>query len=300
MAGLRVGGSDICRSIHPDICGRCRGLLPAADLFLGCRSIGNSLHHTFAGGFPFLVPSQFTAAAIFAVLAILTRQVFDPFGPVLVLLFALVVHQLPLSKALRQLGIYVFIYCALMTPWWINNSKVYGSFVRLTPSAGTVLYAGNNPLNHSGGGNSGVDYDLSAFTNITDPLERDRALRNAATDYIIHNPRRFIELAALKFMRIWRVTPVHEAYRGLGTLIASIASFVPMLLLAVLGLFIKRHLLRRLSPILLFAVGYTAVHMILVGTIRYRLPLEPFMIIFAGVGASYLVQRALYMGSQPA
>ncbi len=215
-------------------------------------------------------------------------------------MFALVVHRLPPSKAFRHLSEYVLVYCALMAPWWFNNSAVYGSFVRLTPSAGTVLYAGNNPLNHSGGGNQGVDYDLSAFKNITDPLERDRVLRNVAVDYIVHNPQRFLELAALKFLRIWRVTPVHEAYRSLSTMLVSIASFVPILLLAVLGLFIKRHLLRRLSPILFFAVGYTAVHMILVGTIRYRLPLEPFMIIFAGAGASYLMKRATPSRTQPA
>ena len=70
-----------------------------------------------------------------------------------------------------------------MTPWWVHNTKAYGTFVRLTPGAGVALYAGNNPLNRSGGGNFGVDYDLSAFANITDPIERDRALRNAAIDY---------------------------------------------------------------------------------------------------------------------
>ena len=56
-----------------------------------------------------------------------------------------------------------------MTPWWLHNYKAYGSFVRLTPGAGVALYAGNNPLNHSGGGNLGADYDLNSFANITDP-----------------------------------------------------------------------------------------------------------------------------------
>jgi hypothetical protein len=49
--------------------------------------------------------------------------------------------------------------------------------------------------------------------------------------------------------------------------------------------------------VLLFGIGYTAVHMILVGTIRYRLPLEPFLIILAGAGASYLV-RYFALGSR--
>ena len=61
---------------------------------------------------------------------------------------------------------------------------------------------------------------------------------------------------------------------------------VPILLLAGIGLVLKRSVLRRLTPVFLFAVAYTAIHMILVGTIRYRLPLEPFLLIFASVAAS--------------
>jgi 4-amino-4-deoxy-L-arabinose transferase-like glycosyltransferase len=234
---------------------------------------------------------RFTAAAIFAVLAILTRPVFDLFAPVLILLFALIVHRLPVTRAIQQLGIYVLVYCALMTPWWVHNAKAYGSFVRLTPGAGTALYAGNNPLNRSGGGNIGIDYELTGFANIADPIERDRALRDAAIAYIVHNPQRFAELAVLKFLRIWRLWPVNEAYRTTAAAVVLFASFVPVLLLAAFGLYANRGQLRRLSPVLLFGIGYTAVHMVLVGTIRYRLPLEPFLIILAGAGASYLVRR---------
>jgi hypothetical protein len=242
--------------------------------------------------FLFWYRGQFTAAAIFAVLAVLTRPVFDLFAPLLVLLFALVIHGLPTTKALRHLGVYLVIYCALMAPWWLNNYYAYGGFVRLTLGAGTALYAGNNPLNHSGGGNLGVDYDLSAFANITDPIKRDRALRNAATEFIVHNPQRFLKLATLKFVRMWQFWPANEAYKSVGIIIISIASFVPVLLLASLGLFAKRQLLRRLSPIMCFFLGYTAAHMILVGTIRYVLPLEPFLLIFAAAGASDLIENA--------
>jgi len=234
---------------------------------------------------------RFIVAAIFSVLAILTRPVFDLFAPVLILLFALIVHRMSVTRALQQLGIYVLVYCALMTPWWVHNAKAYGSFVRLTPSSGTVLYAGNNPLNRSGGGNIGVDYDVTEFATIADPIERDRALRNAAFAYIVHNPQRFAELAVLKFLRIWRLWPANEAYRTTAAAVILFASLVPVLLLAGLGLYANWDRRRALSPVLLFGIGYTAVHMVLVGTIRYRLPLEPFLIILAGAGASYLVRR---------
>jgi hypothetical protein len=69
-----------------------------------------------------------------------------------------------------------------------------------------------------------------------------------------------------------------------------VLSFVPVLLLAAIGLVLSRREVRRLAPILLFGLGYTLLHMALVGTIRYRLPLEAFLICFSGVAISALVQ----------
>jgi hypothetical protein len=243
--------------------------------------------------FLFWYRANFTAAAIVAVLAVLTRPIFDLFAPVLVLLFALVVHRFSMMQTLRRLAIYAVIYCSLMTPWWLNNWGVYGSFVRLTLGAGTTLYGGNNPLNQSGGGNVGIDYDLTAFQGISDPVERDRALRNAAFAYIADHPQRFLELAGLKFIRMWRPWPANEGYRNFATILIAITSFVPVVLLASIGLFLKRRMLRRLSPILFFALCITGVHMILVSTIRYRLPLEPFLLIFAGATANHFLQIIL-------
>ncbi len=233
--------------------------------------------------------AHFTFAAIFAVLAILTRPIFDLAAPALVVFFALVVHRNTLGQTARHLLVYAITYCALMSAWWFHNYRSYGQFVRLTPGFGTVLYAGNNPLNKSGGGNAGVDYDTGGFQNFTNPIERDRALREAAIAYILDHPKRFFELAGLKFIRMWRLWPAHEGYSNLSTVLISIVAFVPVLLLSALGLFYSRRELRRLSPILLFGLGYTAVHMVLIGTIRYRLPLEPFLLIFAGLAASRLI-----------
>jgi 4-amino-4-deoxy-L-arabinose transferase-like glycosyltransferase len=232
---------------------------------------------------------QFTAAAVFAVLTILTRPIFDAMAPIMIVVFALAVHRLSFVQTLGRLLVYGIVFCVMLLPWWYNNYRVYGTFVRLTPNLGTVLYAGNNPLNTSGGGNTGVDYDLSAFNKIADPLERDRALRDFAIDYIVHDPVKFVKMAGLKFVRMWRLWPVNEGYANAKVIVVSVLSFVPVLVLAGFGLFAARARLLRLSPILLFGIGLTAINMVLVGTIRYRLPVEPFLLILAGLGASYLL-----------
>jgi 4-amino-4-deoxy-L-arabinose transferase-like glycosyltransferase len=233
--------------------------------------------------------NQFTLGAVFAVLAILTRPIFDVMSPVLIVVFALAVHRLSLVQTAARLVVYAIVYCVMLLPWWFNNYRVFDSFVRLTPNLGTVLYAGNNPLNTSGGGNMGVDYDLLSFAAIADPLARDRALRNAAVDYILAHPVHFVKMAGLKFIRMWRLWPANEGYANAKVIAVSVLSFVPVLLLAGIGLLAARADWLRLSPILLFALGLTAISMVLVGTIRYRLPVEPFLLILAGLGGSHLL-----------
>jgi hypothetical protein len=53
--------------------------------------------------------ARFTAAALFAVLAVLTRPVFDVFAPALVVFFALVVHRQSFKKAIQHLAVYVLV-----------------------------------------------------------------------------------------------------------------------------------------------------------------------------------------------
>jgi 4-amino-4-deoxy-L-arabinose transferase-like glycosyltransferase len=235
---------------------------------------------------------RFTTAAIAAVLAILTRPIIDPLVPVLVLAFAVGVHQLTIAASLRRLAAYVLIYCALLAPWWVHNYAAYGTFVRLNLGAGVVLYEGNHPDNHKGGGTLPGEIDFSAFDSIRDPLARDRAMWDAGMRFIIDDPRRFIENAGIKFLRFWRPWPYAQGYSGLLYVAASAASFVPVLLLSLL------YLLgwgwrdrRRITPMLLFAAYLTAIHMVFLASLRYRLPIELFMIVFAAVAVARLARH---------
>jgi len=234
----------------------------------------------------------FTRAATFTALSILTRPIIDLLPPFLIFYFALVVRRLPLRGALRQLGVYVLIYVALLTPWWIHNYNAYGTFVRLNLGSGLALYSGNNARNQSGGV-SDVDLDTSQFDRIADPIARDRAARDAALAYIEADPVRFLKLAELKFLRFWRLYPFAEPYRSNLYVIASLLSFAPVLLLAVaFVLSCGFATLVNVVPLIMFAAYLTAVHVITVGSTRYRLPIEPFLIVLAAPMLSRLYDAA--------
>lgn len=239
---------------------------------------------------------NFTLGSLAMVAAILTRPSIEPLAPIFILTFALVVHRLNFTTALKHLGIFAAIYVVLMAPWWWHNYEKYGRFVRLNLGSGMVLYSGNYAGNFDGGGVN-FDIDVPGYYDIKDPIERDRTLRDAAVRFIIENPRRFMELAGLKFMRIWRPWPYAAEYSSTFLSIVSAASFLPVLLLALAGAFWgARRYGAKLIPIGLF-IGYTtAVHMVTIGSLRYRFPMEPFLVILAAAPLAWLVRHFLQSG----
>jgi hypothetical protein len=237
--------------------------------------------------------SQFALAALASVLAILTRPLFDLAAIFFVIYFSLVVHGGTWRWTLRNVVVYAVIYCALLAPWWLHNYRAYGTFARFDLALGTVLYAGNNPKNHTGGGNLVEDYDVGAFASIKDPVGREAVMRKAAVDFIVKNPKRFAELAVLKFVRLWRFWPHNEKYSDVKAVLASALGFVPVCIFSAIYLLgWGWRELRPISPLVLF-IGYnTAACMVLFGTVRFRLPFEPYLIMFAAAGAVHLFRFA--------
>lgn len=233
-------------------------------------------------GFLLLYRDRYWPGSVVLALSILTRPAVELLAPVLVLAFAVVVHRKGLRRGLVELAKFALVYLMLMAPWWAHNHARYGTFVRLNVGTGLVLYAGNNPMNRSGGGIGGVDYDDKPFLGIADPLQRDRAMQRAAFEFVRDNPGRFTELAVQKFWRLWRPWPYAPAYSRSVYVIAIAASFVPVLLLGIAGLvWGLRRYWRFYLPLVLFMAYTTAIHMVTIGSLRYRFPMEPMLVVFA-------------------
>jgi 4-amino-4-deoxy-L-arabinose transferase-like glycosyltransferase len=240
-----------------------------------------------------LYDGHFVLASMFLVLGILTRPALELLAPILILYFALAIHREPWRAAAKRLGTYVLVYIALMTPWWAYNYARYGQFVRLNLAGGIVLYTGNNPLNVSGGGvGGGQDVDLGTYGGIADPVQRDAAFRNAAIDYIKSDLGHFIAMMPVKFARLWRPWPYAEEFKNPLIVLVSVISAIPAIILALIGLaFTLRSHFLRLLPCLAYLGYLTLVHVITFGSVRYRVPLEPFVLILAAAGLVELLRR---------
>lgn len=240
---------------------------------------------------------RFAAGCVLFVLTILIRPTLDLLGPIFVSAFALAIHRASVREAAYRVAQYACIYVVLMSPWWIDNYLHYGAFVRLDLGAGIVLYSGNNPLNISGGGvvgaERGTDVDLTPFSVISDPVKRNAALEAAARNFIERHPLRFIELAGVKFVRFWRLWPYAGEYEQPWIIAASVLSYGVLLGFSILYLAIDgRRNIRLLVPVLLLTIYLTLVHMATIASIRYRFPLEPFVLILGVAGALTAVRAA--------
>lgn len=187
-------------------------------------------------------------------------------------------------RAIPVLLIASALYGLFLSPWWIRNYGIFHTFVPFATGSGANLYLGNNPSNARAGIDWGADVEpevVRRINAIPDELARQREFVAAAVDYIARDPISFVQRLWLKLVRLWSIVPnAVEFNRGIYRTISAL-SFGPILALALIGAVRSRQRLAALAPIYLFIAYMTAVHVVTIASLRYRLPVEPFLILLA-------------------
>jgi hypothetical protein len=189
-----------------------------------------------------------------------------------------------------------------MSPWWIRNWGVIQRFVPTTLQVGPSLYDGLNP-NADGSSNMDFMRDLQSnhefvstvihgkFDSAPNGEEiMDWALRVMAITWARSHPWRVMELAAIKFRRLWSPWPNEPSLRSMPIRIMVAATYLPLLILSLWGVWRYR---RRGWPYTLCwlpAIYFTLLHTVFVASIRYR---EPAMVAMIPLAAATLVERVL-------
>ena len=194
---------------------------------------------------------------------------------------------LPFTKPRTAVvGFAVYLLC--LAPWWVRNYEVLHVFVPFSTSAAMNLYVGNNPRAVTGHGDWTVDVDpaeVARLQAIPDEVARSKAFSDAAIRFIEDNPGRFVTLCLIRLREYYSPVPNAAGYRaGLFTIVAVLSSG-PVLLFAVIGLAATWRNWRRLLPLYALIGYFTALHTLTIASLRYRLPIEPYLILFAAAGA---------------
>ena len=179
-------------------------------------------------------------------------------------------------------------FAVAMLPWWIRNAQITGHFVPTTLQVGASLYDGLNP---AADGSSNMDFvaEFKAQEQAADgaagaetfEYRLDRRLASAAVDWARANPGRAIELAGIKFLRIWNVWPNEPAFRSWPMRLVVLFTYAPLLVLSLVGAW---RFTRSGWPYVLAclpAVYFTLLHVVFVGSLRYREPAMLAMVVLA-------------------
>ena len=274
--------------------------------------------------FYYLYKYSYTKASFFFVLTLLVKPIIEPLAPLLILLVSYFHHR-SIYFSIKKILVYFLIYVSLMSAWWFHQYEKYGYFVRTNFGSSLVIYSGNNPLNKTGGGiiidehdikkqperfdTELHDYSLESFKDqvgfkvVSENfpsykggkeayLIRHNTLRDAALDFIKNNPKRFLELAILKFKRFWSPIPFSREFNSFFEIIVSLISLLPIYIFSVIGIFfmIKKRIYKSI-PILIFCIYINLIHVITISSFRYRFIIEMFLIILASYGLSQVIKK---------
>ena len=215
-----------------------------------------------------------------------------------ILAAAAAISRRSLFDGLRVLITAAALYAALMSPWWVRNYSLLGEFVPFTTSSGEALYSGNSPNNPQVGAyapyrpQNWAVVDGVSLEAIPGEIDRYKAFRSHAVAYIIRDPADFVRRAIIKLRVFWNIMPNAPGFQKPLYKVMGAASFGPVLALAILGLFQRRRQFFELLPFYLTIGYFTLIYTITMASIRYRLPIEPLLIVLAAGALAVMIRAA--------
>lgn len=232
--------------------------------------------------------SQYAAlAGLFGGLASLTRGVMLPYGPALALA-ACVAPKKP-----RRWVLLVMVcgaaWAATVAPWTLRNWIRFERFVPVSLQGGWNLWEGltDDPVEHAR-----RPYDMgreAQALGLNSPFALDAHFGAKAKEWIASHPGEFFSLCVRKAFKFWRPFPHPPHGRAV---IWSVGLFSLLLYAAALwGL--SRGAWRAPGSwfLLAFVATLTLLHAVFASNLRYRLPLEPLLAVWAGWGLASLRKK---------
>ncbi len=210
--------------------------------------------------------------ALLGPLAILTRP--SAAGWIVLVWGWLAWHLWHRPRAVVRAGAVLAVSAVLFLPWGLRNQAVLGAFCWLSANGGVTLYDAQGP--QADGSSDQAFLQEERFARLSE-VERDRELQRAALTQMRDDPQRVLELVGVKFLRTWNPVPNYGAYRRPVVMAASAGYTVPIVVVALTGLYVGRRRRNLLVALWLPIVYFSLLHCIYIGSVRYRVPLMPLL-----------------------
>ncbi len=220
------------------------------------------------------------------------------------------------------------VVVAALVPWWVRNYELLGRPVMATTRLGTTMWDGVRP-GATGASDMRFEQEDADQTRGLNEMEYDAHYRRLALAAMAEEPGRMVRLAMTKAGRLWSPTPNAAMGQAWYYRWASAVGWAVMMAGAAIGLSVllrrrgkeeatpspyplpsrergeeatagqgRALSLRKEEPataavvvLIVPAIWVTLVHLVLVGSVRYRVPVEPMLCILGGVGVAWLAAK---------
>lgn len=234
-------------------------------------------------------------------MTILLRQAFVLFLPFLYFWLLFVLRKNYLIPALKIIALNVLIITFFILPFTIYNFERFNQFVLLNTNAGFAFYWANHPI-------YGMHFEgILTQSTYLDLLPRelyglneaalDRELLKRGLQFVFQDPLRyfFLSLSRIPIYFMFWPSPQSSILSNISR-IGSFGLFLPFMIYGLVITTIKKNAekLNLYSPIfllLLFILVYSLIHIFTWTLIRYRLPVDAVLVLFAAVGISDLILK---------
>ncbi len=229
----------------------------------------------------------FAAAGVLAGLTVLTKEVLSLYFLAMGGLFFLASQKK--KKTLCFAAVFLIAYSLCLAPWLIRTQRIHHRLALLTGSTGLTFYLGNNPsVNPRWYGGDWIEGRDTAYP--PDPpreywtslVKVDRYYLQKALEFIRTQPGRFFLNTVRKMVRLWY--PFYDR-ASLTTKWLTGIFYAVVMGFALAGVFFSRERWRLLLPFYLLIFYVTVIHGVTIPGIRYRYPVMPVLMLFAGYGA---------------
>jgi 4-amino-4-deoxy-L-arabinose transferase-like glycosyltransferase len=184
----------------------------------------------------------------------------------------------------------------VLLPWGYRNAHhpQVRAWVFTTTNSGITTYDGFHDRATGASDQQGFVAEMQTLLSRMDEVERNEYLSQRAHQWIRSHPGRAAALMVNKIARTWSPVPLSNDYGGRMLYVAAgLLYSVPFDLFVLLGLW-KSALPRTAKVFLLLpAIYFTVIHALSVGSLRYRVPVEPPMAVIAGYALVALAVSAL-------
>lgn len=236
-------------------------------------------------------------------IAVLLRQLFILILPFFYAWIFYANRKYSFRRTLKISIISGLVVLAMIVPFTVYNYQRFGEFVLLNTNSGYALFWANHPIHGtrfipilpSETYRELIPKDLVNL----DEAVLDKALLSRGIQFILNNPVRYIQLSISRIPAYFMFWPSAES-STISNLsrVTSFGILLPFMLYGIVRSFsfrrnktVSAFLSSPLFLLYLFIFVYTAIHLLSWALIRYRLPVDAILLIFAGLAVVDLFNR---------